>query len=96
MSVTVILEVTVKAGMANDFLALCAAQLPDTRTYEGCLGVQMCQSQEDGDKFSAIETWESNEHQQAYFAWRTEIGDVDKTMALLNDIAITYYNNADV
>ena len=82
MSVNVILSLNVKPGCLDDFVTLINGMLPTTRKYDGCVEVNMYQNQENKNQISLLEEWESKQHYESYFAWRTETGDVEKIMAL--------------
>ncbi len=79
---TVLLEIQVKPehsdGMAEGF----KAQFPDTRAFDGCIDLYVSRNQDDPNNFVIVETWESREKYEAYFAWRTERGDIDNLKAI--------------
>lgn len=83
MTCTVLLEIKVKKefvdGMGEGFKGL----FPDTRSYDGCIELFVSQNQDDPQNFVIVETWESRQHYEKYFAWRTERGDIDNLGTML-------------
>jgi quinol monooxygenase YgiN len=51
--------------------------LPDTRAYAGCEGLDVYTNADDPTNFIFHERWQSQEHYQKYFAWRTSSGAMD-------------------
>ena len=74
MACTVLLELKVKPECVKDTIDGLGALLPSTRTYPGCIEVYAHQDQDDPTTNVAIETWESRQAYEKYFAWRTETG----------------------
>ena len=58
--------------------------LPDTRSFEGCQGVQLYQNKESPTKFTIHAKWISEEAQKKYIAWRMETGALDKLSTMLS------------
>ena len=77
MAVTVLLELQLKPESVDDTIKTFKDILPDTRAYDGCIGVTVTQNQDDPTNLILIEEWESRQHYEKYFAWRTETGVVD-------------------
>ena len=78
MSVLVLLEVQVKPEAIVDMKSYLAEILPETRAYDGCLGIDVYTNTEDKGNFVAVEYWDTRTHHQEYSAWRTEKGDMEK------------------
>ena len=76
MACTVLLELKAKPECVDDLIAGLGGMLPETRKYEGCIDVYAHQDQDDPTTIVAIETWESREAYEKYFAWRTETGAI--------------------
>ncbi|MDA0231619.1 MAG: antibiotic biosynthesis monooxygenase [Proteobacteria bacterium] len=74
MAVTILLEVKAKKGTGNDLLATMKAILPDTRSYDGCISLNVYQNQDDSDVIALAENFESKAHYEKYVAWRVETG----------------------
>jgi quinol monooxygenase YgiN len=70
MSVTAILEVTVKPDKLDEAPAIMAEVLKVTRAYDGNLSVVVTQDHAEPTHFLIVETWESLEHDAAYRAFR--------------------------
>ena len=49
MAVTVLLEIKAKPGVGGDVVATLKEILPDTRKYDGNIGVYVVQNQDDQD-----------------------------------------------
>ena len=93
MATTVILEVQAKPGTGNDLLARFKELLPDTRSYDGCLGLDTYQDQDDPDTLVLAEKWETREKYETYFAWRQESGALDQMAgALAGEPSIRYFD----
>ena len=93
MACTVLLEMIVKKEHIDEVAASFKDALPDTRTFDGCIDVYMNQDMDLPGRFVAVETWESREQYEAYFAWRTERGDIDNTRAVLEgDLKISFFD----
>ena len=72
MAVTIILEVQAKKGTGNDLLATMKGILPDTRSYDGCISLNVYQNQDDSDVMVLVENFETKAHYEKYLAWREE------------------------
>ena len=74
MVVTVTLEFSVLLERVEEFKILLRELLPDTRSYEGCLKVDVYQVHDNPGTIYLVEDWKSKVHQQKYQAWRDESG----------------------
>lgn len=74
MTCMVLLEVKAKAGTGADIVGVFKEILPDTRSYDGCIDVDVYQNQDDPDVVVLVEQWQSRAHYEKYFAWRVESG----------------------
>ncbi|MGR8919455.1 MAG: putative quinol monooxygenase [Gammaproteobacteria bacterium] len=93
MTCTVILEARVKPefvdGMAEGFKGL----FPDTRSFDGCIDLYATQSDDDPQQFLIVETWESREKYETYFAWRVETGVIADMNAMLEgELGLRFFN----
>ena len=96
MACTVILEAKAKQGTGNDLLATFKEVLPGTRSYDGCLGVDTYQSQDDSDVLIMVEKWESRAHYDKYLGWRQETGVLESLAAALESPpSIRYFDLTD-
>ncbi len=83
MSVMVLFEAPVKSEEVSNMKSYMAEILPDTRTYEGCQGIELYFDTEDGDKIVLVERWDSRSHHERYLGWRRETGVLDKIGGML-------------
>ncbi len=96
MAVTVILDLYVKPEAVDDVIAGLAADLPDTRAFEGNLKVEVCRDQEDPNHITLVERWEQRAHQEKYIAWRGETGNLEKTAAAMSGpLKVTYFDELE-
>lgn len=93
MACTVTVEMIVKKEHIEEVAAGFKDALPDTRSFDGCIDVYATQDQDHPERFFVVETWESRERYEAYFAWRTERGDVENARASLEgDLEIRFFD----
>jgi quinol monooxygenase YgiN len=93
MTCTVLLELRVKEEHVEEVAASFKDALPDTRTFDGCIDVYMVRDMDNPNTFIAVETWESREKYETYFAWRTERGDIDNALATMEgDLKIRFFD----
>ena len=83
MAITIILEIQAKKGTGNDLLAMMKGILPETRSYDGCISLNIYQNQDDSDVMVLVENFESKAHYEKYLAWREETGVLQKLGAAL-------------
>ena len=85
-----------KPGTGNDLLAKFKEILPDTRSYDGCLGLDTYQDQDDPDTLVLVQKWDSRQHYEKYFGWRQETGAFDELAAAVEGPpSIRYFNLTD-
>jgi quinol monooxygenase YgiN len=93
MPVTVILELHIKPEAVDDVIAGLAADLPDTRAYQGNLSVEVGRDQADPGHITLVERWQKRADQETYIAWRTSTGSMERTIAASSaPPTITYYD----
>ena len=83
MSVTILLDLKAAPGSIDKLKDVFVEILPDTRTYDGCEGLDVHLNQDDGDNLVIVERWQSRPHYEKYFAWRQETGLLDRLGPLL-------------
>ena len=83
MAVTIVLEIQAKKGTGNDLLATMKGILPETRSYDGCIGLNVYQNKDDSDVMVLVESFESKAHYEKYLAWREETGVLQQLSAAL-------------
>tara|TARA_Y100000815_G_scaffold271332_1_gene297688 strand:- start:181 stop:486 length:306 start_codon:yes stop_codon:yes gene_type:complete len=84
MGVTVLLEVKAKAGTIDQLMNKFSEILPDTRSYDGNIGIELVQNQEDANILVAIEQWDTRAQYEKYLAWRQESGTLAEIVELLD------------
>lgn len=70
MTVTSILEITIKPESIADAKRVIDEVLVTTRAFEGCLGCDVIVDVDDPAHYAVIERWESLAHDDAYRAFR--------------------------
>lgn len=91
MSVDVIFSLQVNHDNREELLSIFAAIFPDTRNYPGCQGVVVTSNEDDVHNIVILEKWNQRSDHEAYLAWRTERGEIEKLAGLLSAApSITY------
>jgi len=97
MTVTVLLEVQAKPENIEKLRLIFSEILVDTRNYQGCIDVKVLGDQDDPLNLVLVEKWQSRQHYQNYFAWRTETGALEILAALLcKEPSIRYFHNENI
>jgi len=78
-------NLSIKEKSVEDFKKFFKEIIPDTRSHQGCQGVQLYQSKESPTKFTIHAKWVSEEAQKNYMAWRMETGSFDKLQPMLSE-----------
>ncbi len=84
MSIVIIVNLSVKEESLERFKKFLKEILPDTRSFEGCQGVQLYQNKELLTKFTIHAKWASEDAQKKYMAWRMGNGSLDKLTPMLS------------
>ena len=96
MSVIVLVNLSIKEESLEKFKTFFKEIIPDTRSYEGCQGIQLYQNKESPTKFTIHAKWDSEEAQKKYMAWRMETGSFDKLQPMLSEpFSIQFYDILD-
>jgi quinol monooxygenase YgiN len=96
MSVIVLVSLDVKDGSVEDLKKYFKEILPDTRSFEGCQGVQLYENQESPTKMIIHAKWTSEDAQKKYMEWRIENGSLEKLMPMLSEQPnLQFYNIVD-
>ncbi len=96
MSTLVLLEGQVQPDNIADMKSFLAQIFPDTRSYDGCQGIDVHFNMDDPGNMIMVEQWESRSHYEKYLQWRTETGVIDKLVSLLSGPpSIRYFAKAD-
>ena len=83
MPVQIIIDLHAQPGKGDALARLFHELVPDTRACEGCVDCAVWRNREDADQFFIVETFESREVYDRYFAWRGGRGDLERLGALL-------------
>ena len=83
MSHFVVAEFRAAPGKLDDLTATLKAVLPETRAYDGCLGLDSWLDEE-RSTIVLTEQWESFDHYDRYLAWRGETGVLAAAAAMLD------------
>ena len=94
MPIVVLVEFNSKPEATNTLKQFLADALPDSRAYDGCISIDVCNSD---DNFVIVAKWESREHQEKYMAWRTEQGTLEKLGEMLSSgPSFRYFDQLDI
>ncbi len=97
MSVVVLLELKVKPEAVNDVKGMLKENLPDTRGYDGCQGLDVYDNMDETGNLVIYERWDSRPKYEKYLAWRTETGAMDRLRAWVKaPPSIRYFERVDV
>jgi len=97
MGVVVLLEIQVKPEAVNDVKGFMKDNLPDTRSYAGCQGLDVYDNLDETGNIVVYERWDSREQYEKYLAWRTETGTMDRMGTMLKaPPSIRYFDRVDV
>lgn len=84
MSTILIVDAKLKTETISEAVAFFAEIVPDTRSFEGCLGIDVCIDSEDAGNLVLVEKWVSMDHYHKYHKWREETGVLDQIRAFLD------------
>lgn len=90
MTTLMIVDTQVQPGKRDELVALLQGALPDTRTFDGCSGIELQIDQDDPDRLVIIGRWETRDHHGAYRQWRAE-GEMPGLLAPLTASQTTSY-----
>ena len=74
MTCQVILEFKAKIDEIDNIQNFLCEILPDTRSYDGCAGLNIIQNMDDPTDFVIVEQWDTRPHYETYLQWRTDTG----------------------
>ncbi len=95
MSITALLDLTLKPESVADAPAVIRETLKATRAFDGCLGVEVLMDAEDETHVVLLEQWDSLESDAAYRAWRaTPDGASDLRTLLASAPRLTKFTTA--
>ncbi len=85
MTVSVILEGTLKDGEIEKFTGICKKAFEVTRAFDGCQGIDLAYNTENPKNWIFTEVWDSKQHYEKYLQFRTEDGTLDAVASLCED-----------
>jgi len=74
MSIMVLLEGQVQSDKIAEMKSTLAQVFPETRSYDGCQGIDAHFNMDNPGNMVMLEQWESRGHHDKYIQWRTETG----------------------
>ena len=96
MSITVFIDGQIQSDKIADTKSFMAQVMPDTRSYDGCQGVDVYFNLDDPVNMVVVEQWESLGHFEKYQQWRKETGIMDKIVSMqTRPPSIQYFERAD-
>ena len=84
MAITVLVEFQVPSDNLDTFTTDLLAILPDTQTYDGCLGVELVSNQDQSEHLMLVEQWAARQQHEQYMQWRQDTGVLNRLGALLS------------
>jgi len=96
MAVVVLLHIQFDESKADEYKAALQSMLPETRKHKGALKIHMLVDKDQPADVVVYEEWETRADHEAYIAWRTERGDMEKLGSMLRAApSIKYYDVVD-
>jgi len=84
MSIGIIVEAKLKEETVEEAKQFFIENLPDTRNFDGCEGINMYIDEDDSTKMFLVERWASKEHYEKYHHWRQENGSLDQIRSFID------------
>ncbi|MCA9669474.1 MAG: antibiotic biosynthesis monooxygenase [Myxococcales bacterium] len=89
--VIVIAQFPAKPEEGNKLFEAFQQALPDTRRFDGCLGMEFARELDKPHNFLLIERWESKEKYDKYLNWRIETGLLEALGPLMTGQPVISY-----
>jgi len=83
MSITALLELNFSSEALDQARAVMRRVLDETRNFEGCNGIEVLVDAGNKTRWTIVERWESEEHDQAYREFRAGPGKIAELGPLL-------------
>jgi len=83
MSCIVLLEIQVTPESVSEMKELLKRMLPDTRSFAGCITLDLYGNLEDSGNLVFHGRWDSRAHYERYLAWRGQTGDATQLESML-------------
>lgn len=74
MTITVTILFDAAEGQRDALIAKMIQIMPETLAYEGCERLNFAECTDESGSFVLVEDWQSEQHYEAYKAWRAESG----------------------
>ncbi|WJR33041.1 MULTISPECIES: putative quinol monooxygenase [Mycobacteroides] len=85
MTVQVIMELTVKENRHADFREFMVKILPHSRSYKGCVCIELVRNQDNPAHLLVMEKWNSRQDYERYLSWRMESGLMNEIAEMIED-----------
>jgi quinol monooxygenase YgiN len=97
MSIFVMREGQIQSDKIADMKSYLIQTVPETRSYDGCQGIDVYFNIENPGNMVVLQQWESRDHFDRYLQWREETGVVARSVSMLTEpIGTRYFKRADV
>ena len=91
------MEFQSKPEMGEELKSTLENILTFTRSYDGCIDVQVIINQDNPLNIVLFETWQSRQHYEKYHVWREEAGGFNSLRAIMSRRpSIRYFDNLDI
>ena len=97
MSILVMREVQIQSDKIADMKSYLIQTVPETRSYDGCQGIDVYFNIDNPGNMVVLQQWESQDHFDKYLQWRKETGVFSKSVSMLTgSLSTRYFERADV
>lgn len=97
MSVTILLDIAVKARMVPELKKTLVEMLADTRRFDGCIAVTVIQNADDPGNVVLVQEWQTRKHYETYSNWRASTGMAAAMSEKLSaTFSLRYFSRLDV
>lgn len=93
MSVLCTVISVIKPECINEFVENLNGMFSETRTHDGFINIRLLKSETAENEFILLQEWETTQHHQAYMAFRSEQGDLDRLAAMTACPTLMHYWN---
>ena len=97
MSILILREGQIQPDKITEMKAYLLQIVPETRSYDGCQGVDVYYSMDNPGDMVVLQQWESRDHFEKYQQWREETGVFAKSVSMLTGpLSTRYFERVDV
>ena len=97
MSILVLREGQIQPDKIIEMKAYLIQTVPETRSYDGCQGVDVYYNMDDTGDMVVLQQWESRDHFDKYQQWREETGVFAKSASMFTgQLSTRYFERTDV